>query len=73
VEVLTLLLFIGGIWVFVALAFFAWTQFNANDEHADRLALLPLEDNWRDPEKSIRLADEKKERAVPYDHRHGKR
>ena len=48
-EVLTLLLFIGAFWVLAALSFFAWTQFNASDEHADRLALLPLEDNWHDP------------------------
>ncbi|MFT3924169.1 MAG: hypothetical protein QM778_16660 [Myxococcales bacterium] len=47
-EVVALLLFIGALWVFAAIALFAWNLLNANADHADRLALLPLEDNWVD-------------------------
>jgi len=48
-EVLNLLLFVGGFWIFGAVAFFAWSLLSGNDQHSDRLALLPLEDNWKDP------------------------
>lgn len=49
-EVVTLLLFVGAVWVIAALWFFAWNLLRAtNHEHGERLALLPLEDNWRDP------------------------
>ena len=48
-EVITLLLFVGAIWVLGALALFAWNLINRGDDHSDRLALLPLDDNWRDP------------------------
>jgi hypothetical protein len=48
-EVVTLLLFIGALWGLVAIGLFAWNLLGANPEHADRLALLPIEDNWVDP------------------------
>ncbi len=47
-EVVALLLFIGAVWVLFALGLFAWSLLQKNHEHADRLALLPLEDNWHD-------------------------
>ncbi len=47
-EALTILLFIGAVWVLFALGLFAWSLLQGNHEHADRLALLPLEDNWND-------------------------
>lgn len=52
-EVVTLLLFIGAVWVFAAVAFFAWNLRSAEHEHADRMAILPLEDNWNDPQKDM--------------------
>lgn len=48
-EVVTLLLFIGALWVVAAVGFFAWNLLVTDHEHSDRLALLPLEDNWADP------------------------
>ncbi|MFM2416611.1 MAG: hypothetical protein RL385_1334 [Pseudomonadota bacterium] len=48
-EVLTLLLFVSAVWVLGALGLFAWTVLQRNHEHAERLAILPLEDNWNDP------------------------
>jgi hypothetical protein len=48
VEVVNLLLFVGALWVLGAVALFAWSLFNAQGDHADRLAILPLEDNWSD-------------------------
>ena len=47
-EAITLLLFVGAVWVLFVLGLFAWNLLNENHEHADRLALLPLEDNWND-------------------------
>ncbi len=47
-EVVTLLLFVGAVWVLFALGLFAWNLLQRNHEHADRLALLPLENNWDD-------------------------
>lgn len=47
-EVMTLLIFVGAIWVLSAIGFFAWNLLVTNHEHADRLAMLPLEDNWTD-------------------------
>ena len=49
-EVLTLLLFVGAVWVLAAVGFFAWSLLSTDHEHSDRLALLPLEDNWNDPQ-----------------------
>jgi hypothetical protein len=49
VEVVSLLLFVGAIWGLCALGLFAWSLLNAQAEHTDRLAILPLEDNWTDP------------------------
>ena len=52
-EVVTLLLFIGAVWVIAAIGFFAWNLLSTTDhEHADRLAILPLEDNWSDPRRT---------------------
>jgi hypothetical protein len=48
-EVMTLLLFVGAVWVAGAVAFFAWNLRLRAHQHTDRLALLPLEDNWQDP------------------------
>jgi hypothetical protein len=48
-EVLTLLLFVSAVWVLGALGLFAWNILHQNHEHAERLAVLPLEDNWIDP------------------------
>jgi len=47
-EVVTLLLYVGAIWVLGAIGMFAWNLMHANHQHAERLALLPLEDNWTD-------------------------
>jgi hypothetical protein len=49
VEVVTLLLFVGAAWVAGAVALFAWTVLRSGHEHSERLAILPLEDNWKDP------------------------
>jgi hypothetical protein len=49
VEVVTLLLFVGAAWVAGAVGLFAWTVLGGGHEHTDRLAILPLEDNWKDP------------------------
>ena len=48
-EVVSLLLFVGALWVLGAIALFAWSLLNAQADHSDRLAILPLEDNWSDP------------------------
>ena len=48
-EVVTLLLFVGAAWVAGAIGLFAWTVLSAGHEHTERLAILPLEDNWQDP------------------------
>lgn len=47
-EVVALLIFIGAVLVFAAIGFFAWNLLVTNHEHSDRLAMLPLEDNWTD-------------------------
>lgn len=51
-DVLVLLMFIGALWVLSAIGFFAWNLMVSNHEHADRLALLPLEGNWTDGERA---------------------
>ncbi len=43
-EILILLIFVCVILVSVAVAFFAWTVKQGTFDHADRLALLPLDD-----------------------------
>ncbi len=48
-EVVTLLLFVGALWVLAGVGFFAWNLLSTDHEHSERLALLPLEDNWTDP------------------------
>jgi hypothetical protein len=40
---------VGAVWVVAAIGFFMWNVVSRGHEHADRLALLPLEDNWSDP------------------------
>ncbi len=57
-EVLNLLLFVGGFWVLGAVSFFAWTLITGSDQHSDRLALLPLDDNWNDPQLNKNLTTE---------------
>jgi len=54
-EVVTLLLFVGALWVLAGIGFFAWNLLAESHDHAERLAVLPLEDNWtdsRNPEES---------------------
>jgi hypothetical protein len=48
-EVVTLLLYVGAVWVTGAIGLFMWNVVSQGHEHTDRLALLPLEDNWTDP------------------------
>lgn len=43
-EILILLIFICVLLVSAAVAFFAWTVRQGTFDHADRLALLPLDD-----------------------------
>lgn len=59
-DVVALLLFVGALWVLGAVALFSWNLLTGHPEHADRLALLPLEDNWIDP-----LAKEAGSAAMP--------
>ena len=47
-EVLTLLLLVGVCWVLGAIGFFVWNMRSNAQDHSDRLALLPLEENWTD-------------------------
>ncbi len=49
-EVMMLLLFVGAVWVLGAVGLFAWNVATRGHEHAERLAILPLEDNWQDPQ-----------------------
>lgn len=44
-EVLILLVFVSLVLAASAVAFFAWNVRVRNHEHADRLALLPLDDD----------------------------
>jgi nitrogen fixation-related uncharacterized protein len=48
-EVVALLLYVGAVWVAGAICLFMWNVKSHGHEHADRLAILPLEDNWTDP------------------------
>jgi len=43
-EILILLIFVCVVLVGAAVAFFAWTVRQGTFDHADRLALLPLDD-----------------------------
>jgi len=49
-DVVTLLIFVGAVWLLAAVGFFAWNVRAESHEHSERLAMLPLEDNWKDPE-----------------------
>lgn len=51
-DALTLVLFVGAVWVLGAIGFFAWNLRQGAPDHADRLALLPIEDNWTDPREA---------------------
>lgn len=44
-EVLILLIFVSLVLAGSAVAFFAWNVRTRNHEHADRLVLLPLDDD----------------------------
>ena len=55
-EAITLLLFVGALWVLGAVALFAWNVASQGHEHSERLAILPLEDNWQDPHMNARTA-----------------
>jgi hypothetical protein len=48
-EVVALLLYVGAVWVLGAVGLFAWNLRTSGHEHEERLALLPLQDNWTDP------------------------
>ena len=50
-EVVTLLLYVGAVWVTGAIGLFMWNVVSHGHEHTDRLAILPLEDNWTDPRR----------------------
>lgn len=43
-EILILLIFVCVVLVGIAVAFFVWTVRQGTFDHADRLALLPLDD-----------------------------
>jgi len=59
-EVIPLLIFVGAVWLIAALGFFAWNLLVVNHEHTDRLAMLPLEDNWSDPKLPGATGEESK-------------
>lgn len=44
-EILILLLFVSLMLVVMAVGFFLWNVLQANHQHADRLALMPLDDD----------------------------
>ncbi len=50
-EVVTLLLFVGAVWAVGAGILFLFHVKSEAPQHADRLALLPLDDNWSDPSR----------------------
>jgi hypothetical protein len=52
-EVVTLLLYVGALWVTGAIGLFLWNVVSHGHEHTDRLAILPLEDNWSDPRRVL--------------------
>ena len=54
-EAITLLLFVGAVWVLGAVGLFAWNVASQGHEHSERLAILPLEDNWQDPQQGSSL------------------
>jgi cbb3-type cytochrome oxidase maturation protein len=55
-EILILLIFVSVLLVGVAVAFFAWTVKQGTFDQADRLALLPLDD-----EKTVTPTTEREE------------
>ncbi len=55
-EILILLIFVCVVLVGIAVAFFVWTVRQGTFDHADRLALLPL-----DEEKSVTPTTEREE------------
>ena len=57
-EVLILLIFVCVVLVGVAVAFFAWTVRQGTFDHADRLALLPLDDEKPMTPTTERVEDE---------------
>jgi hypothetical protein len=54
VEIVILLLFVSLLFVLLAVGLFAWTVRQKSHEHADRLALLPLQrpttSGWSSPQ-----------------------
>jgi hypothetical protein len=65
VEVVSLLLFVGALWGLCAIGLFAWSLLNVQSDHADRLAILPLEDNWSDAHVELARSSQLKEGHVP--------
>lgn len=58
-EILKLTILISGVLAFIGVVLFAWSVKARSFDHADRLALLPLqEDKYVDPNVHRELADE---------------
>ena len=64
-EAVTLLMFVGVVWVLGAIGLFSWNIFNRGHEHVDRLAVLPLEDNWTDAARAATRSDETVRKTTP--------
>jgi hypothetical protein len=64
-EVVALLLYVGAVWVAGAVGLFIWNVACRGHEHADRLAILPLEDNWTDPSTAPSHSDNHAPRKQP--------
>ena len=64
-EVVSLLLFVGALWGLCAIGLFAWSLLNVQAEHTDRLAILPLEDNWSDPAAGVASSSNPQEGPMP--------
>ncbi len=64
-EVVSLLLFVGALWGLCAIGLFAWSLLNVQAEHTDRLAILPLEDNWSDPVTEVASHSSTQKGPVP--------
>lgn len=50
-EIVILLVFVSLVLAIGAVVFFAWSVREGTHQHADRLALLPLEDDHGEPDR----------------------
>ncbi|MEM7136767.1 MAG: cbb3-type cytochrome oxidase assembly protein CcoS [Myxococcota bacterium] len=57
-EILTLLIIVCVALIIGAVAFFAWTVRQGTFDHADRLALLPLDDEGAPPEHATKEGED---------------